>query len=96
MGHQKIEVFEEIVSEKAEQVNVLVNELKKCKNNSIFAKAICDVFWGTGEDPKATEQTDSNKWPGSNKLGLILKKKSLTDMQKNEKHVNSKARSTQT
>lgn len=71
---QKIEVMEEIVSEKAEQVKAFRERIEKCENNSIFAEATHDAFWGTGLDPKATEHTDPNKWPGSNKLGQIVKK----------------------
>lgn len=71
---QKLEVMEEIVSEKAEQVKAFRERIEKCENNSIFAEATHDAFWGTGLDPEATEHTDPNKWPGSNKLGQIVKK----------------------
>lgn len=71
---QKIEVMEEIVSEKAEQVKAFRERIEKCENNSIFAEATYDAFWGTSLDPKATEHTDPNKWPGSNILGQIVKK----------------------
>lgn len=71
---QKLEVMEEIVSEKAEQVKAFRERIEKCENNTIFAEATHDAFWGTGLDPEATEHTDPNKWPGSNKLEQIVKK----------------------
>jgi ribA/ribD-fused uncharacterized protein len=74
---QKLEVMEEIISEKAEQVKPFREQLEKSDNNTIFAEATVDAYWGTGLDSNATEHTDPNKWPGTNKLGLIVRKTSL-------------------
>lgn len=70
---QKLEVLEEIVSEKVKQVKAFREQMEKCENNSIFSEATHHAFSGTDLYPKTTKHTDANKWPGSNKMVHIVK-----------------------
>ena len=71
---EKLEVMEEIVSSKAEQVPEFRSKLESVGSNAVFAEATLDAHWGTGLDVNATLHTDPSKWPGKNELGKIVKK----------------------
>ena len=68
---EKLEVMEEIVSSKAEQVPEFRSKLESVGSNAVFAEATLDAHWGTGLDVNATLHTDPSKWPGKNELGKI-------------------------
>ena len=38
----------------------------------VLAKAMTNVFWGTGFPPEQTKHTLSDYWPGCNNMGKIL------------------------
>ena len=71
---EKLEVMEEIVNSKAEQVPEFRSKLESVGSNAVFAEATLDAHWGTGLDVNATLHTDHSKWPGKNELGKIVKK----------------------
>ena len=71
---EKLEIMEEIVSSKAEQVPEFRSKLESVGSNAVFAEATLDAHWGTGLDVNATLHTDPSKWPGKKELGKIVKK----------------------
>lgn len=73
-GEQKLDIMEEIVTAKAEQINPMREKLEASNANTIFAESTVDVYWGTGLDTIGTTQTEPSKWPGENKLGAIVQK----------------------
>jgi ribA/ribD-fused uncharacterized protein len=72
-NNEKLEVMEKIVSTKADQVAVMREQLEASNTNTIFAESTVDGYWGTGLDAAGTVHTNPSKWPGENKLGVIVK-----------------------
>ena len=71
---EKLDVMEEIVGSKPEQVPEFRSKLESVGSNAVFAEATLDAHWGTGLDVNATLHTDPSRWPGKNELGNIVKK----------------------
>lgn len=55
-------------------VERLSREVGGSQSQVSFAEATFDTVRGTGLDVTGTKGTDPSKWPGDNKLGLIVKK----------------------
>lgn len=71
---EKESVMAEIIMHKVDKVKDFRAKLERADTKTVFAEATFDTFWGTGLDVTGTKGTNSSKWPGDNKLGLIVKK----------------------
>lgn len=70
----KTAVMEEILENKCVQVPVFQEKLRTAKQSTTFVEATFNNEWGSGLDRKGTQNTKPEHWPGSNTLGVLLKK----------------------
>lgn len=70
----KTAVMEEIIENKCVQVPVFQEKLRTAKQSTTFVEATFNNEWGSGLDRKGTQNTKPEHWPGSNTLGVLLKK----------------------
>lgn len=70
----KVEIMQDILENKCVQVPMFQEKLRTSKQSTIFVEATFNDEWGSGLDRQGTLNTKPEHWPGSNKLGLLLKK----------------------
>nr|XP_011438753.2 uncharacterized protein LOC105336225 [Crassostrea gigas] len=70
----KVEVMQDILENKCVQVPMFQEKLRTSKQSTIFVEATFNDEWGSGLDRQGTLNTKPEHWPGSNKLGQLLKK----------------------
>jgi ribA/ribD-fused uncharacterized protein len=70
---EKVEVMTTIIEAKFKQVKSFRDTVKKLDPKTTVVEATRDNFWGSGLDEAATLKTRPKAWPGSNKLGKIIK-----------------------
>lgn len=73
-----------ILENKCVQVQVFQEKLRTAKQSTTFVEATFNNEWGSGLHRKGTQNTKPEHWPGSNALGVLLKKKSPKKFKKNE------------
>lgn len=66
--------MEEILENKCVQVLVFQEKLRTAKQSTTFVEATYNNEWGSGLNRKGTQNTKPEHWPGSNALGVLLKK----------------------
>ena len=59
---------------KCVQNPIFQEKLWTAKQSTIFVEATFNNEWGSGLDRNGTQNTKPDHWPGSNTLGLLLKK----------------------
>ena len=65
-------IMKAIVEAKAAQVHSFKKALQRSQRNVIFVETTYDDFWASGLSKYGTLRTHPTKWPGMNKLGLII------------------------
>ena len=69
----KEETMTRILLTKYKTVEKMKEKLETVSENTVFAEATTDCYWGTGLTPELTKTTESAMWPGKNKLGYLIK-----------------------
>ena len=70
----KVDVMQEILENKCVQNPIFQEKLRTAKQSTILVEATFNNEWGSGLDRNGTQNTKPDHWPGSNTLGLLLKK----------------------
>lgn len=68
----RVQIMEEIISKKSEQVENFRDVLENSTKNVIFAETTYNDFWATGLNYDQSMHTKTSTWPGKNVLGQIL------------------------
>lgn len=69
----KEEKMNQILLTKNNTVEEMKEKLETVTENTVFAEATIDCYWGTGLTPELTKTTESEMWPGKNRLGYLIK-----------------------
>ena len=72
--YTKVDVMQEILENKCVQNPIFHENLRTAKQSTIFVEDTFNNEWGSGLDRNGTKNTKPDHWPGSNTLGLLLKK----------------------
>ncbi|XP_062579704.1 uncharacterized protein LOC134241694 [Saccostrea cucullata] len=81
----QVEVMEEIITKKSEQVEDFRDSLENSPKNVVFAETTYDDFWATGLNLNQSKHSKPTAWPGKNVLGQILGR-IATEIKKNPKN----------
>ena len=66
--------MEDILENKCVQVPVFLEKLRTAKQSTTFVETTYNNEWGSGLDRAGTLNTKPDHWPGSNTLGVMMKK----------------------
>lgn len=69
---RKEEVMRQILQAKLDQVQEFKYALRSSNKDALVGSAAGDYFWGSGLSSEHTRHTKQEKWPGENKLGVLL------------------------
>lgn len=75
----KEKVMLKILQAKFDQIVKFREEVQNCGRKRIIVLTTSDNYWGSGLDEHATLNTRHDKWPGKNKLGVLIKSLILHD-----------------